>query len=59
MLTTALLLMLVIDGQYHAYEIESWDGDDSPAVCIEVAKQYAKDHQTDALHCEIRGFISL
>lgn len=56
MITTLLLLML-LNGEYHAYEVDSWVGDESPAECIQAAKQLAAErHNDDEIHCEVRNF---
>lgn len=55
---TTLMLLMVLNGEYHAYEVESWAGDESPAECVQAAKQLAATRQgDDEIHCEIRNFL--
>lgn len=54
---TTLLLVMLLNGQHHVYEVDSWQGDDSPAACIEAARQLAIYRpEQDEIHCEVRGF---
>lgn len=54
---TTLLLVMLLNGQHHVYEVDSWRGEDSPAQCIEQARRLeATRPAQDQVQCEIRGF---